>query len=190
MGNDSNSNFTDNNNNKNDLYDKKQAKVKVTKNVNNNKLDFANEKKDTKSLVNYIITNIQLNQEYDETIGLGIEHLDKYIDTIFPEYVPKEYVNNVRNQINEIKNVEIGIQNNIKNIFEIIDIDNKNSCYFICSIKKVSETEINIAYKYNTIDVSIKPIEKKSNEIKGQEEYQALIHNEIKKEFKKLNEII
>ena len=190
MGNDSNATSNGNDNRKNDLYDKNKATIKEKKNENNNKIDVVKEKKDTKSLVNYIITNIHLNQEHDETIGLGIEDLDEYIESIFPENVPKEYVNTVRNQINEIKNVEIGIQNNIKNIFEIKDINNKNSCYFICSIKKVSEKKLNIAYKFNILDVSIKPIEKISKEIKGQEEYQALMQNEIQKEFKKLNEII
>ena len=190
MGNDSNATSNGNDNRKNDLNDKNKATIKEKKNENNNKIDVVKEKKDTKSLVNYIITNIHLNQEHDETKGLGIEDLDEYIDSIFPENVPKEYVNTVRNQINEIKNVEMGKQNNIKNIFEIKDIDNKNSCYFICSIKKVSEKILNIAYKLNILDVSIKPIEKISKEIKGQEEYQALMQNEIKKEFKKLNEII
>jgi len=186
MGSDSSANG--NGNNKNDLNE--INKVKGMNKENNNKLDIVKEKKDSKSLINNIITNIRLNQEYDETKGLKIEYLDEFIDTIFPENVPKDYIEIIRNQINEIKNLGIGMQNNIKNIFEIKNIDNKNSCYFICSIKKISETKINLAYKFNIINVSIKPIEKMTKEIKGQEEYQALIQNEIKNEFKKLNEII
>lgn len=78
------------------------------------------------------------------------------------------------------------MKNNIKNIFEMKNIDNKHYCIFICSIKKVSETKINIAYKFQIINASIKPIETKPietkpNEIKEPEEFQALIQNEIKK---------
>lgn len=183
------SSFNGNKNNKNDLYE-----IKGTNNENN-KLDVVKEKKDSKSLINNIITNIRLNQEYDETKGLKIEYLDKFIDTIFPDNVPKGYIEIIRNQIHEIKDVEIGMKNNIKNIFEMKNIDNKHYCIFICSIKKVSETKINIAYKFQIINASIKPIETKPietkpNEIKEPEEFQALIQNEVKKEFKKLNEII
>ena len=188
------SSFNGNKNNKNDLYETKGT------NNENNKLDVVKEKKDSKSLINNIITNIRLNQEYDETKGLKIEYLDKFIDTIFPDNVPKSYIEIIRNQIHEIKDVEIGMKNNIKNIFEMKNIDNKHYCIFICSIKKVSETKINIAYKFQIINASIKPIETKPietkpietkpNEIKEPEEFQALIQNEVKKEFKKLNEII
>lgn len=188
MGNDPSSNG--NENNKKEINEKN--KVKGMNSENNNKLDIVREKRDPKILINNIITNIQLNQEIDQTKGLKIECLDKFIDTIFPESVPNDYIEMVRNQIHEIKNVEIGMQNNIKNIFEIKNIDNKSSCYFICSIKKISETKVNIAYKFNIINVSITPIEKKSNEIEGQghEQYRALMQNEIKKEFKKLNNMI
>lgn len=172
-----------NENKKNDLKEIKGP------NNENNKLDVVKEKKDYKSLINNIITNIRLNQEYDETKGLKIEKLDLFIDSIFPDNVPRDYIEIIRNQIHEIKNAEIGMQNDIKNIFQIKDIDNKHCCYFICSIKKVSETKINIAYKFNIINVSIRSIEKNQNEIKGQEEYKALIQNEVKKEFQKLNDI-
>ena len=173
-----------NKNNKNDLNE-----IKGTNNENN-KLDVVKEKKDSKSLINNIITNIRLNQEYDKTKGLKIEYLDRFIDTIFPDNVPKDYIETIRNQIHEIKDVEIGMQNNIRNIFEMKKIDNKHSCIFICSIKKVSEKKINIAYKFKIIDAGFKPNETKPNEIKESEEYQAVIQNEVKKEFKKLNEVI
>lgn len=169
---------------------KEKSKSKAKKNENDNKLDLVKEKKESKNLINTIITNIQLNKEIDETRELELEHLDEYIDSIFPENVPKDYIDKIRKDIYEIKNFQIGMQNNVKNIYEIQDIDNKNCCIFICSMRKVTENTINIAYKFNIIGVSIQSIKKNQNEIDEQEENKTLIKNAVNKEFQTLNEII
>lgn len=157
----------------------------------NNQLDIKKDKKekvDPKSILNTLMTNIQHNSEYDETEELDLNYLDEYVDSIFPKNFPKDYVELIRSEICEIKNVKIGGQNNIKNIFQLKQINNQNCFYFICSMKKITENTANIAYKFKIIDVSIQKIGIKADEIIEKEENKSIIENLINEEYQKLNE--
>lgn len=156
----------------------------------NSQLDFPkekNEKIEPKSIINTIMTNIQHNSEYDETKELDLNYLDEYVESIFPKNFPKDYVKLIRSQIYEIKNAKIGDQNNIKNIFQLKQIDNQNCFYFICSMKKITENTVNIAYKFKIIEVNIQKIGIKADEIIEKEENQSIIESLINQEYKKLN---
>lgn len=159
----------------------------------NNQLDIPkekNEKIEPKNIINTIMTNIQHNSEYDETEELDLNYLDEYVESIFPKNFPKDYVELIRSQIYEIKNAKIGDKNNIKNIFQLKQIDNQHCFYFICSMKKITENTVNIAYKFKIYEFNIKKIGIKADEIIKKEENQSIIESLINQEYKKLNAMV
>lgn len=182
-----------------DCFSNKKEKnnsQKTTENNNNikseiiNQLNIPKEKNenlDPKSIINNIMTNIQNNSECDETEELDLNYLDEYVDSIFPKNFPKDYVELIRSQIYEIKNAKIGSQNNIKNIFQLKQIDNQHCFYFLCSMKKITENTANIAYKFKIINFNFQIIGNKADEIIEKEENQSIIKSLINREYQKLN---
>ena len=167
----------------------------------NNKNNFQNmqEKKDLekglKNPIYEIIANIQQNMEEDETKGLSIDYLDDFINSIFPENFPSNLIEDIKSKIYEIKNIELGEENKIRNFYKLQDLGNKQCFYFICSIKKITENSINIAYKFKILDVNIQNVEinknsdNESNE-KEIKENQKLINNVIDTQYNKLNQLL
>ena len=140
-----------------------------------------------------IITNIQQNNEIDETKGLSIYHIKDYIDSIFPDNFPKNIIRDITSQIREmIKGIEN--KNEIKYIFEINNINTKESFYFICGIKKDTEDTINIAYKFKVLNINISKIKiSKNQKNEGNFNYnneEQLIHNAINNEKNKLKKYL
>ena len=166
-----------------------------------NKDNFQNvqEKKDfekgLKNPIYEIIANIQQNMEEDETKGLSIDYLDDFINSIFPENFPSNLIEDIKSKIYEIKNIELGEENKIRNFYKLQDLGNKQCFYFICSIKKITENSINIAYKFKILDVNIQNVEinknsdNESNE-KEIKENQKLINNVIDTQYNKLNQLL
>lgn len=181
MGNDESPNQKEKNNPK----EPKQNNNKI-KEEKNNQRDIPKEKKEIieqKSIINTLMANIQQNSECDETEELDLDHLDEYVDSIFPSDFPKENVELVRKEIYKIKDLKIGVQNDIKNIFVINQINNQSCFYFIMSMKKVTENTANFAYKFKIMDISFQKVGIKPKEIIEKEENQVI----IKKEYQKLN---
>lgn len=181
MGNDAPSNQ----NKKNNPNEHKQNNNKIKK-ENNNQIDIPKEKKekiDQQMVINKLMANIQQNSEYDETEELDLAHLDEYVDSIFPSEFPKENIELIRKEIYKIKNLKIGEQNNIENIFKFSQINNRSCFYFIMSMKKVTENTANFAYKFKIMDINIKEMGIDPKEIIEKEENKEI----IKKEYQKLN---
>ena len=143
---------------------------------------------DQKKLLKNIITNISQNSEYDETEELDLNYLDEYIDSIFPNDFPKEYIDSISSQIYEIKKYEVGGVNNIVNKFEFKQIDNQRCFIFICSMKKVTENTVNIAYKFKIVDISTQKLGIEAKEIFENKENQPMIKSFINEEYQKLNQ--
>lgn len=184
MGNENEFSKSSHNQKKENPKETEQNNNKIKKDKNN-QLAIPKEKKekiDTNSVVNTVMTNIQQNSEYDVTEELDLDHLNEYVDSIFPSDVPKENVELIRAQIFEIKKAKIGEENKI-NIFEFNQINNQSCFYFIMSMKKVTENTANFAYKFNIIDISVQKIGIKPKEIIEKKESQVI----IKKEYQKLN---
>lgn len=146
-----------------------------------------NEIIDQKNILNTIMTNISQNLEYDEIEQLDLNYLDEYIDSIFPNDFPTEYIDLIRSQIYEIKNNEVGRVNNIKNTFQLKQLDNQRCFVFICSMKKVTENTANIAYKFKIIDMNIQKSGIELKEIIENKENQTMIKSLISEEYQKLN---
>lgn len=191
--------------NENDIRNediKNKEKIKEPRADNKNNKDFTEKqtnevdiKKKTNNVIYEIIANIEHNTEYDETKELYLDYLEVYINSIFPENFPINYIEDIKSKINEIKYLKIGDENKIQNLFEFHNLNNKQSFYFICSLKKISENTINIAYKFKIIDINIQTInisKNASNELveNVDKENQKLINNAINKEFQKLNKMI
>ena len=141
-----------------------------------------------------IITNIQQNNEIDETKGLSIYHIKDYIDSIFPDNFPKNIIRDITSQIREmIKGIEN--KNEIKYIFEINNINTKESFYFLCGIKKDTEDTINIAYKFKVLNINISKIKISDKRLKSEGNFnynneEQLIHNAINNEKNKLKKYL
>ena len=149
---------------------------------NNEKKEIINQEK----IINTLMTNIQQNSECDVTEELDLDHLDEYIDSIFPNDFPKESVELIRKEIYKIKDLEIGEKSDINNIFLVNQINNKSSFYFIMSMKKVTEKTANFAYKFKIMDISFQEVGIKPKEIIEKEENQVIIKNEYQKLNKKV----
>lgn len=177
--------------NKDKLEKKKEKKEIIGQNKKKDEtkgLDLENpaEKKKEKKEIDEIITDIQQNMEENKTRGLNLNYLDVFIDSIFPDDFPQEYKQLIQNEINEIKNIDVGKQNKI-NIFELKNIGNKQSFCFMCVVKKVSEMKCDIIYRYKMMDIKAQNIKKQLNEnkdyLKRFEEVKQNIFNKLNEEI-------
>ena len=75
--------------------------------------------KNDKNTIYTIITNIQQNNEYDETYGLDMGHTEDFLDSLFPKNIQNKYIKNIKSQFYDMKNF-IGNQKENKFIFDII----------------------------------------------------------------------
>ncbi len=134
-----------------------------------------------KKVLNEKVINIQQNEEYDETKGLDLYHLDEFIDSIIDERFPREKAKNIKKNMNEIKNKQVG---EVSSFHEINNIDKDNLFFFICCIKKQTENKINIVYKIRIFNVTYESI---PNENENNDN-QAILDISINSEYQKLKE--
>ena len=145
-----------------------------------------------KNEIYQLITNIEQNDEIDETKGYNINYIKGYIDSIFPEKCPNNITQDITSQNYEkIKHIEN--TNEIIYMYELNNINEIKSFYFIRTIQKETKDTVNIVYKFKILNIDISKI-KIGNRYKniggnansnGEEE---LIHNVINAEKNKLKQ--
>ena len=105
-----------------------------------------------KNEIYQLITKIEQDDEIDETKGYNINHIKEYVDSIFPENCPKNITRDITSQIYEqIKHIEN--TGEIKYMYELNNINKRESFYFICAIQKETKDTVNIAYKFKILKI-------------------------------------
>ena len=145
-----------------------------------------------KNEIYQLITKIEQDDEIDETKGYNINHIKEYVDSIFPENCPKNITRDITSQIYEqIKHIEN--TGEIKYMYELNNINKRESFYFICAIQKETKDTVNIVYKFKILNIDISKI-KIGNRYKNiggnanNNEEEELIHNAINAEKNKLKQ--